>query len=253
MMTVIIAGWSLRRPSDLLNSLAAAAFIILIWDPQQLFQASFQLSFFVVLSLALFTPVLGRIRQSWLQPDLLLPPEFLPRWRRWLYWLANKVGAALTTSLAAWLGSIPLVAYYFHFLTPVSLLANLVVVPLSSLALTSNLASLIVGGWFSTGAEWFNNSAWLFMLLMVRTSEWAAHLPGGCFNVATPSSIAFILYYATLVSLMAGWIFKPRIRVWVMAVLGLLSAICLADWQAKRSTARLTILPLNGGDAIYLD
>lgn len=47
MMTIIIGGWSLRRPSDLLNSLAAAALIILLWQPQQLFQASFQLSFFV--------------------------------------------------------------------------------------------------------------------------------------------------------------------------------------------------------------
>ena len=51
MMSVIIGGWALKRPSDLINSLAAAAFIILVWDPQQLFQASFQLSFFVVLSL----------------------------------------------------------------------------------------------------------------------------------------------------------------------------------------------------------
>src|SRR5207249_11254791 len=52
MMTVIIVGWALKRPSDLLNSLAAAGFIILLWDPQQLFQASFQLSFFVLLSIA---------------------------------------------------------------------------------------------------------------------------------------------------------------------------------------------------------
>src|SRR5207237_6956657 len=56
MMTVIIVGWALKRPSDLLNSLAAAAFIILLWDPQQLFQAGFQLSFFVLLSIALLLP-----------------------------------------------------------------------------------------------------------------------------------------------------------------------------------------------------
>ena len=52
MMTIIIGGWSLHRPSDLINSLAAAGFAILLWDPQQLFQAGFQLSFFVVLSIA---------------------------------------------------------------------------------------------------------------------------------------------------------------------------------------------------------
>jgi competence protein ComEC len=47
-----------------LNSLAAAAFIILLLDPRQLFQAGFQLSFSVVLSLALFIPVLEAVRKG---------------------------------------------------------------------------------------------------------------------------------------------------------------------------------------------
>src|SRR5207237_816186 len=79
-----ITGWSLKRPGDLLNSLAAAALIILIWDPQQLFQAGFQLSFFVVLSIALFLPPLEKIRDRLLRPDPLLPPDLVPRWQRWL-------------------------------------------------------------------------------------------------------------------------------------------------------------------------
>src|SRR6266571_3853024 len=145
MMSVIIAGWSLQRPSDLLNSLAAAAFIILLWDPQQLFQASFQLSFFVVLSLALFTPVLEDLRRRWLAPDPLLPTKLVPGWRRWLGGPLDFLTTGLTVLLAAWLGSIPLIAWYFHLFTPISLLANLVVVPLSSAALACNLASLAVG------------------------------------------------------------------------------------------------------------
>ncbi|MGH7976598.1 MAG: ComEC/Rec2 family competence protein, partial [Limisphaerales bacterium] len=42
MMTIVLGGWALKRPGDLLNSLAAAAFIILLWEPRQLFEASFQ-------------------------------------------------------------------------------------------------------------------------------------------------------------------------------------------------------------------
>src|SRR6185312_5587192 len=53
MSSMVVLGWSLKRPSNLLNSLLASAVIILIWQPEQLFQASFQLSFFVVLSMAL--------------------------------------------------------------------------------------------------------------------------------------------------------------------------------------------------------
>jgi hypothetical protein len=52
MMTIVLGGWALKRPVDLLNSLALAAFIILLGEPRQLFEASFQLSFFVMLTIA---------------------------------------------------------------------------------------------------------------------------------------------------------------------------------------------------------
>src|SRR5437763_1835275 len=58
MTSVVVAGWLIHRPSNLLNSLAGAALIILIWDPQQLFRAGFQLSFLVALSLIVFETVL---------------------------------------------------------------------------------------------------------------------------------------------------------------------------------------------------
>src|SRR5262249_27806329 len=45
MLSLVIGSWMLRRPTELLNSLFAAAFIILAFDPRQLFQAGFQLSF----------------------------------------------------------------------------------------------------------------------------------------------------------------------------------------------------------------
>ncbi len=251
MMSVIIAGWSLQRPSDLLNSLAAAAFIILLWDPQQLFQASFQLSFFVVLSLALFTPVLEDLRRRWLAHDPWLPDELVARWRRRLRPPLDWVTTGLAVSLAAWLGSIPLIACYFHLFTPISLVANLVVVPLSSAALACNLASLAMGALLPGAAELFNHSAWFFMLLMIRVSEWAAHVPGGCFHIAAPTVLSFTLYYAVVISVMAGWLARPTLRVGVGGGLVVLGMIWLLQWKHGHGAARLTVLPLNGGEAIY--
>jgi competence protein ComEC len=253
MMTIVIAGWSLKRPSNLLNSLAAAAFLILLWQPQQLFQAGFQLSFFVVLSIALFTPVLEKLRQHWLQGDPLLPEELRPWWQRRLRAAVFWLTAGFTTSLAAWLGSVPLIACYFHLFTPVSLLANVVVVPLSGLALMSNLASLCVGGWFPAGAELFNHSAWFWMALMIRVSEWAAAVPGGWLYVAAPSPVAFIAYYSLLIAVMSGGFKKPRLRVWLAIGLAALAALNLIEWRRARSATRLTVLPLSGGSAIYFD
>ena len=64
MMTIVIGGWALKRPVDLLNSLALAAFIILVCEPRQLFEASFQLSFFVMLTIALMLPSFERFGRS---------------------------------------------------------------------------------------------------------------------------------------------------------------------------------------------
>lgn len=251
MMTIIIAGWSLRRPSDLLNSLAAAAFVILLWDPQQLFQASFQLSFFVVLALALFTGFFRRLTLGWLEPDPLLPAELRPRWQRWTLKPLQALAAGLATSLAAWIGSMPLIAYYFNFFTPVSLLANLVIVPLSGLALTSNVASLALGPLWPAIGELLNHSGWFWMWAMLRVSEWAAHLPGGCLNIAPPSALTFLLYYATVISVTAGWLARPRLRRWILPALALLAAAWLGLWFHARQVTTLTVVPLGGGSAIH--
>lgn len=253
MMSIIIGGWALRRPSDLLNSLAGAAFVILLWDPQQIFQASFQLSFFVVLSLALVAPFLQRLWEQRFRRDPFLPDQLRPRLWHWLRPATRHLSGAVITSGAAWLGSIPLVAFYFHFFTPVSLLANLVVVPLSSAALASAMGSLFCGGWFPAVAELFNHSAWFFMWLMIRVSEWAADLPGGCFNIPAPSLLGFACYYGTLVSVLAGWWRMPRVRVWMAAVLGALSLAWAVNFAVESRQTRLTILPLNGGHAVYYD
>ncbi|HMC29167.1 MAG TPA: ComEC/Rec2 family competence protein, partial [Verrucomicrobiae bacterium] len=253
MTSVVVAGWLIHRPSNLLNSLAAAALIILVWDPQQLFQAGFQLSFLVVLSLILFAPILSAWRERLLEPDPFLPIELRSKPEMWARSAARFLLSGITTSLAAFLGSMPIIAYYFHYLTPSSLIANLLVVPLSGFALASNMGSLAMASWFPACAELFNHAAWCFMLWMVRISEWSADLPAGCYNVQTPGVITFLLYYTLVVSIMAGWLKNPKWRPWCVGALLLLSGAWLFQWQTERSESRLSIVPVSGGEAIYLD
>ena len=166
MMTVVIGGWALKRPGDLINSLAAAAFIILLWEPRQFFEASFQLSFFVVLIIGLMLPPMNKISDRLLRHDPLLPDDLLPRWRRGLNTMLRMLSRYFALSIAAWAGSIPLSALYFHLFSPVSPLANIVAVPLGTLALMSNFGSLVCGNWLPWATELFNHSAWFFMVAM---------------------------------------------------------------------------------------
>ena len=253
MMTIIIGGWSLHRPSDLINSLAAAGFAILLWDPQQLFQAGFQLSFFVVLSIALFMPPLEKIRDRLLAIDPLLAPEVIPKWKRDLRALSRVVLTSIVTSLAAWLGSLPLTAYYFHIFSPVTLLANLVVVPMSSITLMCNLGSLLCGDLLPWLTELFNNCGWAWMLAMIKVSRWCTELPGAFLYVPAPAAITFVLYYAVLVGSMSGWLWKAEQRRRTFAALLLVFAFYVWQYKQSRNETSLTVLPLNGGHAVHLD
>ncbi|MBK8000739.1 MAG: ComEC/Rec2 family competence protein [Verrucomicrobia bacterium] len=82
MMSVILLGWSMARPASLLNSLAVAACLILVWQPEQLFQAGFQLSFFVVLGIALLSPPIEKFRVRMFQLDPLVPYALRPWWQK---------------------------------------------------------------------------------------------------------------------------------------------------------------------------
>lgn len=252
MMTIVIGGWALKRPSHLLNSLAGAGLVILIWEPRQLFQAGFQLSFFVVLGLALIAPPLEKIRQWLLRPDPLLPDELRSWWQRATHTVLGWLTASIATSLAAWLGSLPLIAYYFYMVTPVSVGANLLIVPLSSIALASSLGSLICGDWLPWCTELFNHSSWFWMKLMITLSEWAAGLPKAFFYVRPPTPIGFVIYYLLLAVVLSGWIFQPARRKWaVPTTLAVVSASCLAlAWE--RAEVKITVLPL-GGSGICAD
>jgi competence protein ComEC len=253
MMTIVLGGWALKRPGDLLNSLAAAALIILVGEPRQLFEASFQLSFFVMLVIALMLPPLNLFFDRILCLDPLLPVELASWWKTWLLKAGRIILRYFGLSFAAWLGSLPLAAKYFHLLSPVSTLANVVAVPLGTFALMANLGALICGTWFPWATELFNHAAWGLMVAMTWVSEQATRLPGAYFYVPEPSFVTIGLYYAILIAAFSGW-FKTTRRILSGGVILLLIAGgYLWQWQSSRGETDLTVLPLNGGHAVYVD
>src|SRR5436309_14551695 len=131
MSSILLGGFFFERKAFLLNSLAAAAFFLLCWNTNELFSAGFQLSFAVVGAIILFAdPLFGFLRR-WGAPDPFLPRSLLPGPGRLMHvgfeWLCR--GASV--SLAAWIGSLPFILWYFHIVTPISLFAILVVVSMA--------------------------------------------------------------------------------------------------------------------------
>jgi len=116
MASIIMLGRLLERDSDLLNAISSAGLIILIWNPQYLFDLGFQLSFAATLSIVYLH---GRIRG-------LLPSALTKCRLRGVRWAVS----GLLVSLAAQLGTLPIIAYHFGRISSISILVNLMVVPL---------------------------------------------------------------------------------------------------------------------------
>jgi beta-lactamase superfamily II metal-dependent hydrolase len=89
-------------------------------------------------------------------------------------------------SLAAWIGSLPFILWYFHLVTPISLLANLVVVPIAFFVLAVALLSLMTTPLLPWVALIFNNANWTLATLVIGIVHLFAQIPGGHFYVGEP-------------------------------------------------------------------
>lgn len=155
MITAYYGFVLLQRKPDLLHAAALAGFAILIVDTQQLFDVGFQLSFLAVLGI------------FWLNQPIL--SCFGTIKNKALRFLAN----ILSVSLSAQLATLPLILYYFHQYSPVSVVANLVVIPFSEIII---LFSLMLTGLFALNFEfaWLN---WLYdgvVNLLLKTTHYFA-------------------------------------------------------------------------------
>ena len=186
MSSILLGGFFFERKAFLLNSLAAAAFFLLCWNTNELFSAGFQLSFAVVGAIILFAdPLFGFLRR-WGAPDPFLPRSLLRGPRRLTHLGFEWLLRATSVSLAAWIGSLPFILWYFHIVTPISLFANLVVVPIAFFVLAVALLSLISTPLLSWIAIVFNNANWFLARLVLSIVQLFAQIPGGHFYVNHP-------------------------------------------------------------------
>ncbi len=133
--TALLAADLAGRPRDFAAALAAAALMILAAAPHQLGMPGFQLSFLACLAIVCLPGKLfpGGAEEARGRLSLVVWPV--------LRWLAG--GIAL--SAAAWLGTSAVVLHHFHLVTPIVILANLVLSPLFCAALLGGVLLVSAG------------------------------------------------------------------------------------------------------------
>ena len=250
------------RARDLPNTLALAAFVILLFSPNALFDISFQLSFAAVAALLLLMPGITERLSAWKR----LPGKPAVRLMRQL---AANVSLFLAVSAAATLGTLPIIVYYFNRVPNITLAANLALVPLLGFVVLplSLLLVLLAPLSEALSAPLIDLTAW-FARLGLDLNGRLASLPWSSSVLTTPSLAEVAACYVILLTaaLMLGLpgsgkggvpFFRTRRRAAAALALAVLFLAGHAAWLSVRpggrETLRVTFLDVGHGSCALVE
>ena len=211
MVSVVLLALLLGRQRHLWNALTAAAFVILLWDPEAVLDAGFQLSFTATAAVLGVIHFLTRIAEDpvnrmgerpWYLTALLGPPppeEGPPsRSERWKARVHQAAASCVLISLAVFLATLPILIAHFNRVSLVGWSLNLLMVPLASIVIPVSLLTVVLGMAFPFVAQL---PAFVLMPLLqafLFLPQAAGTLPFASVHLPTPPDGWFVLYYAVL-------------------------------------------------------
>lgn len=160
-----LTAFLLEREPDIYNALSLAALFILAINPGQLSDIGFQLSFASVIAIVYIYPKLSALFKI---EKLKLK-------------MIKFIAQGLLISLSAWLGTAGFIAYYFKIICPVTVLANILVVPLATLITLCGFSLAFAGLVLPGFAPYLGALGECAIALLLRFNAWAACLPGAYF------------------------------------------------------------------------
>ena len=163
-----------------INVLAFTAILMLVAQPDALFEISFQMSYLAVFAILLIFPMLYHI----------IPAHWLME-HRFVGWMWGMT----LLSLSAQIGVAPLIAFYFHRFSVYFLLANFVVIPCAYL--------ILIGGLLLLLTSWSLIAKGLILVVngMQTALSTIATLPYASIEGLYPSLLQTILIYILIASI----------------------------------------------------
>ena len=251
MVTMYYGAFIISRRWDLQNSIAAAVFIILLMNPSDLFNIGFQLSVLAVLGIIYTSSRL----ENFFWKSTLLVEKLQAKEERSEIWLLLTIYCRKTfcVSLSAWIAVMPLIAYYFHIVTPLTVFLNIIIFPLVWLILVGGFVILITGLVYPMLATPF---AWLvsysgvtlenLILLFSRNFQ-------TFFYASTPLWIWIVIYY--LIAII--FILRERINIkfahMIIVTLAILNIFVLSGLPGRNQDClKLTCFDVRHGASFFI-
>ncbi|MDX1618327.1 MAG: DNA internalization-related competence protein ComEC/Rec2, partial [Balneolaceae bacterium] len=234
---LITYGKLFHKVRDSINLTAAAAVVLMIIDPGDLFEPGFQLSFTAVIVILTTMPVLLR----------MLPNPLRYRWY-------GKFAGIVLVSIVVQAGLYPLLAYHFGEFSLIGPLMNAAAVPLLGVVVSFAMLLLPVAGLSPTLGKALNTvNDWCLSGLDLLVG-YAAGLEGSWIQIQLDSMLIFPIWAAGILCIASLRISALR---WKMAAL-LLALICFSSGSRlyralNPKPLRVTFFDVGQGDAALVE
>ncbi|MBI4306782.1 MAG: DNA internalization-related competence protein ComEC/Rec2 [Chloroflexi bacterium] len=273
MATVYLIGKALGRQHSISPSLALAAAVMVAIDPEALGDVSFQLSFLALLGIALISPRLEEVAESWVLGPDREPPT-------WAESIALGVLKGVALSLAAVALTAPVIVLRFDAISIWGTPATLLQLPVLSVLIVFSMAAGFAGWLWGLLGQVLAIPAWLASEYLIGVARYFGSLPGGSLQPSFWSLLLAVAYYGVLAAVLfagrfrgaiAGW---PRLhmksaqasysqfrlmlsravssRLLVVCVLLLGALVWVAALSLPDGRLRVTYFETSGGDSILI-
>jgi competence protein ComEC len=225
MFSLLLLGQVIGREGNSFNTLCASAFVLLLFQPNLLFNVGFQLSYSAVLSIFLFSKPIANLLKT--NNSII-----------------HKIWSMLSVTLAAQILTLPFVLYYFHQFPVYFLLANVLAIPLVWLVLNLCLLLTLVFWWLSPVAIFLGKAVHIAISAMNRYIDFIDGLP-----FSRIENISFSLPEAVLLMVMLAffsrWALYSNKRAAMVGFTILAFLFIAREWKWSRSARQVKMVVYN--------
>jgi len=226
-----------NRPVNIWNIIALAALAILVADPLALQDLGFQLSFTSVISIIVLYEQLQRILPERLKVSRIRNKGIQYTW------------ALFLVSLSAQIGTLPLIAYYFHRVSMVAFLANLIIVPLVGVLLATGFLIILIG-WLPGLGVVLGQAAWFLTKVIQTLADSFSTVKFAMIPIKAWEPVTILTYYVLLTGFFL--LLQPQYRRKGIILLLLVANVVVWRQAVSKPGWNVLFLDVGEGDAAVI-
>ncbi len=232
MAFVMLTAVIIERDADVMNSLAAAAFIILIFSPSDLFDVSFQLSFLATFGLIYMT--------TWAM-------EFFRN-------IPKPLAVVVVTTITAQVFLVPVLVNVFNQFSLISVIANIFIVPLSSLITILGFVMWAAGTISAETSRVFGASIWALVKAMLFIIDWLSKIPYAAVSIRGLPAVFILFYFLFFLTLPHSDIDLKIRKISLKACAGIfLFAWAVLHLLYPAAAGKYYVISARGVDSVFLN